>query len=78
MLVSGVDNWDLNLDPLEKQPMLLTTEPTLQPQGFFACLFVCLFVFGFLIARIGLRVVKPELINFFYYFPSVKYCSSRG
>ena len=26
-----IDSWELNLGPLEKQPVLLTAEPSLQP-----------------------------------------------
>ena len=28
--------WELNSEPLEEQPVLLTTEPSLQPEDFFA------------------------------------------
>ena len=35
--------WELNLGPLEKQPVLLTTKPSLQPQilGFLMSLLGC-------------------------------------
>jgi hypothetical protein len=33
--------WDLNSGPSEKQSVLLTTEPSLQPLFLFVCLFVC-------------------------------------
>jgi hypothetical protein len=36
--------WDLNLEPSEEQSVLLTTEPSLQPQD---CLFVCFVVLFF-------------------------------
>jgi hypothetical protein len=37
--------WELNLGPLEEQPVLLTTEPSLQPLTYFCC--YCLLVLFF-------------------------------
>jgi hypothetical protein len=35
--------WLLGFEPLEEQSVLLTAEPSHQPEHKFVCLFVCLF-----------------------------------
>ena len=55
--------WELNLDPLEEQPVLLTTEPSLQSQSF-------VFYVGVDFVLVGLLVNWFDLGVLFCFFES--------
>ena len=44
--------WQLNLDPLEEQPVFLTTEPSLQPNIRFSVCLCCQLALGFWLRNI--------------------------
>jgi hypothetical protein len=52
--------WELNPGPLEEQPRLLTTQPSLQPRA--VCLF-CFFVFCFLFFDTGFLCVALAVLE---------------
>lgn len=64
ILITGVTDscelpcecWELNLDPLEEQPVLLTTKPSLQPFFFFLCQGLTN------VALVGLKLTKVHLL----------------